>query len=74
LLINLAIGDVAEIVSKDWLESGNGMFWSAWNEEGNIEMIKSAGFEIVEKEIIVDVEDGREVKFLWILGKKDKKC
>jgi SAM-dependent methyltransferase len=72
LLINLGIADAAEIVNKNWLQDGKGMFWSAWNEEGNIEMIKSAGFKIVEREVIIDVEDSREVKFLWILGKKNK--
>lgn len=74
LLVNLAIGDQEEIVSRNWLESGKGMFWSAWDEEGNMEMIKSAGFEVVEKKIIVDIEDGREVKFLWVLGQRNVEC
>ncbi|KUJ07313.1 uncharacterized protein LY89DRAFT_691776 [Mollisia scopiformis] len=74
LLVNLSVGDSEEMSNGDWLGSGKKMFWSAWDEKGNTEMIKRAGFKVLEGEVISDTEDGREVKFHWLLTSKGGGC
>lgn len=56
---------------------GQEMFWSSWDEITNREMVESAGWKIVEGEVIELLEKGtdggedRQVPFLWIVGKKE---
>ncbi|CZR58411.1 related to O-methyltransferase [Phialocephala subalpina] len=70
LLVNLAVFGGEGSYNSDWL--GGGMFWSAWDEGGNMEMMKTAGFDILDQMVINDTEDGREVPFLWVLARKSK--
>ncbi|GIK07539.1 hypothetical protein Aspvir_003205 [Aspergillus viridinutans] len=60
---------------KQWLDGTDGeMFWSSWGEERTCEVLSSIGFELILREVVVDIEEekgeGREVPFLWVLGKK----
>jgi hypothetical protein len=49
------------------------MYWSGFDAETNVHMIKGAGFDIVEQEIAQEEEDGRIVPFLWIIARKAHK-
>lgn len=51
-----------------WL--GAEMFWSGWGVEGSKRMVEEVGFEILEGVVEGDVEDGEEVRFLWVLGRR----
>lgn len=53
-----------------WL--GSQMYWSSFDADKNLLMVKDIGFQIAKNEIIEDDEDGRQVPFLWILARKDK--
>jgi hypothetical protein len=46
------------------------MYWSGFDAATNREMVRLAGFELVEEEITQEVEDGVVVPFLWMLAKK----
>jgi SAM-dependent methyltransferase len=75
LLVNLGTKDSEESVNQDWLGGGGGMYWSGFGVEGNLEMVRGAGWEIVESEVIVDEEKklggGKvDVGFVWVLARK----
>lgn len=48
------------------------MYWSSFGMNANVEMVKAAGFELIEEEVTNEVEDGKIVQFLWILARKGK--
>jgi hypothetical protein len=56
--------------SSQWL--GGKMYWSGYDATTNVQMVKGAGFEIVEEEVTKEEEDGVIVPFLWILARKTK--
>jgi SAM-dependent methyltransferase len=75
LLVNLGTKDSEEKVAEDWLGGGGGMYWSGFGVEGNLGMVRGAGWEIVENEVIVDEEKkvggGKVgVEFVWVLARK----
>ena len=71
---NLATIDEEEI-HGEFL--GHGMFWSSYGEEDNVAMVKDAGLEVVEVEVL-EAGDGKleesdpdyGAKFMWITAKK----
>ncbi|KAF7178204.1 hypothetical protein CNMCM7691_006876 [Aspergillus felis] len=75
-LANFSAGPEFESAfDKQWLNGADGeMFWSGWGEERTCEILSSIGFELLLREVVVDIEEekgkGREVPFLWVLGKK----
>ncbi|TVY85439.1 Demethylrebeccamycin-D-glucose O-methyltransferase [Lachnellula suecica] len=68
LLCNLGATDLPGHTAKDWL--GSQMYWSSYDVEGNLKLVRDAGFTIDEHEILEDDEDGLLVPFLWILAVK----
>jgi SAM-dependent methyltransferase len=57
--------------AESWLVEGSGMFWSTWDEGKSLEMVKEAGLEVLEGNVVVEEEvGGKEVGFLWVLGRK----
>ncbi|KAI5360576.1 Putative S-adenosyl-L-methionine-dependent methyltransferase, Methyltransferase domain 25 [Septoria linicola] len=74
LVFNSATVDEEEIHGE---MMGHGMFWSSFDVEGNKAMVTTAGFELVEAEV-VEAGDGKleqsdpdyGVKFLWIAARK----
>ena len=48
------------------------MYWSSFNAETNAQMLKEAGFDLIEEEVTNEKEDGNTVQFLWILAKKGR--
>jgi len=52
---------------------GSGMFWSSWDEGKSLEMVREAGLEVLEGNVVSEEEvGGREVGFLWVLGRKEE--
>ncbi|KAL4870940.1 S-adenosyl-L-methionine-dependent methyltransferase [Aspergillus spectabilis] len=77
LLANFGVQEIEGNYNKGWLGGEEGeMFWSSWGEEKTCEVLEGTGFELVVREVFVDVEGGedgeerREVPFLWVLGRK----
>ena len=46
------------------------MYWSGFDAVTNVQMVRDAGFDLMEDEIIQEEEDGTTVPFLWILARK----
>jgi SAM-dependent methyltransferase len=58
---------------ENWLVEGSGMFWSSWDEGKSLEMVREAGLEVLEGNVVSEEEvGGREVGFLWVLGRKEE--
>lgn len=68
LLCNLGVGDNPGSTTENWL--GARMYWSGFDTETNLDILREVGFDIVESEVLYDDEDGRLVPFLWILAQK----
>jgi 2-polyprenyl-3-methyl-5-hydroxy-6-metoxy-1,4-benzoquinol methylase len=52
----------------EWL--GTTMFFSHFGAAINVELVKQAGFAISGSEIIGEVENGTEVRFLWVMARR----
>jgi cyclopropane fatty-acyl-phospholipid synthase-like methyltransferase len=70
LLMNLGISDEPGFIDPDWL--GTPMYWSNYDADTYLEMIRQAGLTLVEAKIIEDDEDGTPVRFLWIWAEKTR--
>lgn len=70
LLCNLGVNDNPGKTAEDWL--GSHMYWSSFDVETNLKLLRDAGFAINVHEILEDNEDGRLVPFVWILAEKNK--
>lgn len=53
---------------KDWL--GSRMYWSSFDAETNLQLLKEVGFDVLESETLWDDEDGKLIPFLWVLARK----
>jgi 2-polyprenyl-3-methyl-5-hydroxy-6-metoxy-1,4-benzoquinol methylase len=69
LLVNLATVDDAGSVEQNWI--GGEMYWSSYDTKTNQEMVREAGFQLLEAEIICEDEDGKPVPFVWVLAAKE---
>lgn len=64
-----------DLFDKHWLDGTDGeMFWSGWGEERTCEIVSLIGYELILREVVAEIEEekgeGREIPFLWVLGKK----
>jgi ubiquinone/menaquinone biosynthesis C-methylase UbiE len=66
LLANMASSDDPGTIENDWL--GTPMFFSGFDADMNRRLIKEAGFDLIESDVIMHEEDGRPVSFLWVLA------
>jgi SAM-dependent methyltransferase len=67
---------VASLGAKDnpggvdeWID-GVPMYWSGFDAETNIQLIESAGLQLLRHDVLMNFEDNQEVMFLWVLGRK----
>lgn len=60
--------DVENLVTEDW--HGSTMYWSSFDEDKSIALIKNAGLEIIEQSKESAIEEGKETTFLWVIAKK----
>ncbi|KAH0844912.1 putative O-methyltransferase [Fonsecaea pedrosoi] len=67
LLCNLGVADNPGSTA-DWL--GSRMYWSSFDVETGMKMLKDTGFTVTQSEVLHDDEDGRLVPFLWVLAQK----
>jgi SAM-dependent methyltransferase len=67
LLASLGAGEVNDW-RGEWL--GVEMFFSHFGPETNLQMVKAAGLEIIDSEIVGEDEEGIEVSFLWVLARR----
>ena len=66
---NFGVSNNPGSIEPDWL--GTPMYWSSYDAQTNLNMIRKAGLSLVETNILTDDEDGEPVPFLWILAQKD---
>lgn len=52
-----------------WID-GVQMFWSGFDARTNVHLVRDAGFEILRDEVLTNIEDDQEVRFVWILARK----
>jgi ubiquinone/menaquinone biosynthesis C-methylase UbiE len=69
LLISMEAGEAEGVVSE-WL--GVPMFFSCFGPETMKGMVQAAGFEILESAVETQVEQGVEIPYLWVLGRKSR--
>lgn len=46
------------------------MYWSNWDASTNRRLVAGTGLDVVEAQVEAAIEDGREVRFLWVLARK----
>ncbi len=71
LLATLGAGETPDVLEADWLGMGATMFFSHFNADANRALVRQAGFELLHAEVLVQHEDGRPVRFLWVLAKRN---
>jgi len=69
-LVLLTMGTGGEVgIDPDWL--GAPMYFSSWPPDENSAMLRTAGFELLDDQVIAHEEPGHgEVSFMWVLGRK----
>jgi SAM-dependent methyltransferase len=67
-LVALMKDDLPRCIEDDWL--GAPMFWSGHDPATNVGLIRNAGFEVLDCDIVTQIEDGEHVDFLWVLAKR----
>jgi len=60
--------DVDNLVTEDW--HGATMYWSSFDEDKTIQMVRATGLEVMVQEKESALEDGKETTFLWIIARK----
>jgi cyclopropane fatty-acyl-phospholipid synthase-like methyltransferase len=68
LFATMGAGDSPDMVEPDWL--GAPMFFSHFDAASNRTMVRRAGFELVDAEVVAEDEDGEPVEFLWVVARK----
>ncbi|AEO62509.1 uncharacterized protein THITE_2106741 [Thermothielavioides terrestris NRRL 8126] len=63
---NLATVDEEEIYGEFL---GHGMFWSSYGVEANVAMVREAGLEVVEVEVL-ESEPDEGIEFMWVVARK----
>ena len=46
------------------------MYWSGWEPEVTLGLVGAAGLQVVRSEVETVVEDGDDVQFLWVVGRR----
>jgi SAM-dependent methyltransferase len=75
-LANFATSGVKESWEESWVVDGNAMFWSSWDKEGSLGMIRGVGFEVLIGEAAWEDEElvgGGKVSFLWVLARRGER-
>lgn len=68
LFATMGAGDSPDVVEPDWL--GAPMFFSHFGAETNRELVRRAGLELLEAEVVPELEDGQTVRFLWLAARR----
>lgn len=60
--------DVENLVTDDW--HGATMYWSSFDENKTLMLIRDAGLTVTEQSLESAIEDGKETTFLWLIAAK----
>ena len=60
--------DMENLITDDW--HGSTMYWSSFDEDKTLQLVKGAGLTIIEQSTESAIEDGKETTFLWLIAKK----
>jgi SAM-dependent methyltransferase len=66
-IFTLGTNDDAIGLEDDWL--GSLMFWSSFDVETSVRLIRACGLEVQTAEIIEEDEDGETAGFLWVVAR-----
>lgn len=67
IVITMGAGAGGEGTEEQWL--GVPMYWSNWDEETNLALVRGEGFEIVHAAKEATYEDGVPIWFLWVVAR-----
>jgi len=67
-VLTMGAGQGGEGAVDDWL--GAPMYWSNWDRETNIGLVQAAGLQVLAARDEVTLEDGRPVRFLWLVVRR----
>ncbi|WP_437999917.1 class I SAM-dependent methyltransferase [Sorangium sp. So ce185] len=68
LLATMGASDSPDTVEADWL--GAPMFFSHFDAETNRALVRQAGLDLLDAEVVDEHEDGVTVPFLWVVARK----
>ncbi|KAL1871172.1 hypothetical protein Daus18300_004917 [Diaporthe australafricana] len=68
MLVNFTSGADEANINPNWLAEKGWMFWSGWGPENTAEIVKGAGFQIIESEL--RDEEG-DASFFWVIARKE---
>ncbi len=66
-VLTIGAGHGGEGAADDWL--GAPMYWSNWDRDTNIRIVREAGLQVLDARDEVTLEDGRPVPFLWLIAR-----
>jgi SAM-dependent methyltransferase len=72
LACSMGTGDLEGRHEDDWLGAPN--YFSHFDAATNLALVRETGFEIEFGEPVTQLEHGREVAFLWVVGRKPKEA
>lgn len=70
VFMNFSGDPEASVSVHQWIDDKTEMYWSALGLSGYDEQLKDVGFDIVVREVAINVEDGREIPFVYYIAKK----
>jgi diadenosine tetraphosphate (Ap4A) HIT family hydrolase/SAM-dependent methyltransferase len=65
----LGTGDNPGGTEADWL-GGGPMFWSGFDVETNVKLLRQAGLEVQDASVVDQSELGNPVQFLWVIARR----
>jgi SAM-dependent methyltransferase len=69
LVATMGAGDIPASFERDWL--GAPMFFSHFDADTNMRLVRDAGLEVEEQDVVTEIEhDGHEVAFLWLVARR----
>lgn len=72
LVASMGTQSSAGDVEEDWL--GAPMYWSGYDRETNLRMVREVGLEILRAEVETVEEFGDTVSFVWIVARKPQEA
>lgn len=67
-ILTMGAGTGGDERAESWL--GAPMFWSNWDRETNIRIVRQSGLEVLEARVEVTMEDDQPVSFLWLIARR----
>lgn len=68
-VVTLGTRDNPGATEPDWL-GGGPMFWSGFDAETNLKLLRQAGFEVREASVVDQTELGNPVQFQWVIARR----